>query len=80
MNLLTVLLLALTLLLAAGCASSFPSPPPGVDPEHVHFEKAVAKLGAPAPDFTLRSPSGHDPVTLSELRGKPVALVFGSLT
>ena len=80
MNLLTVLLLALTLLLAAGCASSFPSPPPGVDPEHVHFEKAVARVGAPAPDFTLRGSDGHGAVTLSELRGKPVVLVFGSFT
>jgi peroxiredoxin len=32
-------------------------------------------IGAPAPDFTLPSTSGA-PVTLSELRGGPVALVF----
>ncbi len=35
---------------------------------------AVAE-GEPAPDFTLRDESG-EPVTLSELRDKPVVLYF----
>ena len=32
-------------------------------------------LGAQAPDFTLTAVDGHE-VTLSELRGKPIVLVF----
>ena len=32
-------------------------------------------LGAQAPDFTLTAVDGNE-VTLSELRGKPVVLVF----
>ncbi len=79
MNTLPIVLLALTLILASGCAS-FPSPPPGIDPEHVHFEKATAKDGSPAPDFTLKGSDGHGAVTLSELRGRPVVLIFGSFT
>jgi peroxiredoxin Q/BCP len=35
----------------------------------------VVTEGEPAPDFTLPSDSG-EPVTLSELRGKPVVLYF----
>jgi hypothetical protein len=33
-----------------------------------------------APDFTLKTEDGQKQVTLSELRGKPVVLVFGSFT
>ena len=33
------------------------------------------QIGAQAPDFTLKSQHGED-ITLSELRGRPVALVF----
>ena len=40
--------------------------------------------GAPAPDFTLRRFEGRtfspERVRLSALRGRPVALVFGSYT
>jgi len=35
----------------------------------------VVAEGQPAPDFTLRDENG-EPVTLSELRGKPVVLYF----
>jgi peroxiredoxin len=35
----------------------------------------MPEIGAPAPDFTLENQFG-EPVTLSELRGRPVALVF----
>ncbi len=33
------------------------------------------EIGSPAPDFTLKSQHGED-ITLSELRGRPVAIVF----
>ena len=37
--------------------------------------------GTRAPDFTLASPEGGDPITLSSFAGnKPVALIFGSYT
>lgn len=38
------------------------------------------KEGDAAPDFTLRDTDGKNPVTLSELKGKPTALIFGSCT
>jgi hypothetical protein len=38
------------------------------------------KLGEAAPDFTLPTHDGARTVTLSQLRGKPVILVFGSFT
>jgi EF hand len=38
-------------------------------------------VGVVAPDFTLASPDGGDPITLSDFAGKkPVALIFGSYT
>lgn len=52
----------------------------GVDPEHLHFEKTELREGVLAPDFTLPLHHGQGAVTLSELRGKPVVLVFGSYT
>jgi peroxiredoxin len=38
-------------------------------------ESETAPVGSPAPDFTLAATDGSD-VTLSELRGRPVVLVF----
>jgi peroxiredoxin len=35
----------------------------------------MLEIGAPAPDFTLKNQFG-EPVTLSALRGRPVAIVF----
>ena len=37
-------------------------------------------LNDPAPDFTLKVQDGDKKVTLSELKGKPVVLIFGSFT
>ncbi len=38
------------------------------------------KVGDPAPDFTLSDGQGKITVKLSALKGKPVALFFGSCT
>jgi hypothetical protein len=48
-------------------------------------EKVAPEVGSPAPDFSLRSLSrdrklSDARITLSGLRGSPVALVFGSYT
>jgi len=44
-------------------------------------EMRGAQVGTIAPDFTLASPHGGDPVALSSFAGnKPVALIFGSYT
>ena len=73
--------LAAALLAVGGCASSGPPDvPPGVDRAHVHFSEPVAAEGEPAPDFDLRRADGKGRVRLSDLRGKPVVLVFGSFT
>jgi len=41
---------------------------------------AGPKLGDEAPDFTLPTHDGSQTITLSESRGKPVILIFGSFT
>jgi hypothetical protein len=71
---------ALLLFALTGCASSRPAAPPGVDPAHLHFHETSLGVGDPAPDFRLRRADGLGFVKLSELRGRPVALVFGSYT
>lgn len=38
------------------------------------------KVGDLAPDFTVQDLQGKQTVKLSELRGKPVTLIFGSCT
>jgi cytochrome oxidase Cu insertion factor (SCO1/SenC/PrrC family) len=38
------------------------------------------KVGDAAADFTLKDVDGKNPVKLSELKGKPVLLIFGSCT
>ena len=38
------------------------------------------KVGDPAPDFKLQDVEGLRTVSLSDLKGKPVALIFGSCT
>lgn len=38
------------------------------------------KAGDAAPDFTLKDVQGKREVKLSDLKGKPVVLIFGSCT
>jgi cytochrome oxidase Cu insertion factor (SCO1/SenC/PrrC family) len=38
------------------------------------------KVGDAAPHFTLKDVQGKRDVTLSDLKGKPVVLIFGSCT
>jgi cytochrome c biogenesis protein CcmG/thiol:disulfide interchange protein DsbE len=60
----TVLLLAALLLSTCGCANAGPRAPQG-----------LPKVGAPAPDFQLRTPAGES-YRLSGLRGQAVFLNF----
>jgi hypothetical protein len=57
-----------------------PTPPPHVDPAHLHFARAQVRVGDQAPDFTLSRIDGSGETTLSALRGRPVVLAFGSFT
>jgi hypothetical protein len=57
-----------------------PPIPPGIDPAHLHFTRSRVQVGDVAPDFTLPRVGAGDEVTLSDLRGRPVVLVFGSFT
>ncbi len=43
-------------------------------------ETHAPAVGEMAPDFELPRSGGGAPVRLSELRGRPVALIFGSYT
>jgi cytochrome oxidase Cu insertion factor (SCO1/SenC/PrrC family) len=38
------------------------------------------KVGDAAPDFTIKDVEGKKTVSLSDLKGKPLVLVFGSCT
>jgi cytochrome oxidase Cu insertion factor (SCO1/SenC/PrrC family) len=38
------------------------------------------KVGQPAPPFTLKTLDGSKEVSLAQLKGKPVVLIFGSCT
>ena len=44
------------------------------------IQQGTLKDGDAAPDFTLQDIEGKKTVRLSELRGKPVVLIFGSCT
>jgi len=57
-----------------------PDIPPQIDRAHLHFAETELGVGDTAPDFTLRAENARSQVTLSDLRGKPVVLVFGSYT
>jgi len=74
----------LLLALCIGCSSTGVWTMPGRrrGPRRPAQPRATSGVpeGEPAPDFTLRPPSGGAPVTLSALKGKPVALVFGCYT
>lgn len=41
---------------------------------------ADLKVGSRAPDFTIQDMAGKKTVKLSELKGEPVVLIFGSCT
>ena len=47
--------------------------------EHEFFRQRAPKVGEMAPDFTLPNLDGGE-LALSSLRGKPVAIEFGSIT
>jgi cytochrome oxidase Cu insertion factor (SCO1/SenC/PrrC family) len=40
----------------------------------------VLRVGEAAPDFTVKDVQGKESVRLSDLKGKPVVLIFGSCT
>lgn len=44
-----------------------------------YFRNEVARAGQPAPDFTLEDIDGNV-VSLSDFRGQPVMIEFGSIT
>ncbi|MBI2849454.1 MAG: redoxin domain-containing protein [Chloroflexi bacterium] len=44
------------------------------------YDALAPKAGDMAPDFELAGANGGNPVRLSSLRGKPIALNFGSYT
>lgn len=44
-----------------------------------YFRNEVARAGQPAPDFTLEDTDGNV-VSLSDFRGQPVMIEFGSIT
>ena len=44
------------------------------------FDAHAPKVGELAPDFELRDSRGENPLRLSDLKGQPVVLIFGSFT
>lgn len=72
-----LVLIALTLLLSA-CASA-PAAAPTVASTETDVPTAGTLIDPPKPlsDFTLASSEGGKPLSLSQLRGKPVLLYFG---
>jgi hypothetical protein len=74
---------------AAGCASAGaggppPDPrtvvPPGVKQEWLHFADSRVEPGALAPDFVLPTAEGGTMLPLSTFRGRPLVVIFGSVT
>jgi cytochrome oxidase Cu insertion factor (SCO1/SenC/PrrC family) len=59
-------------LLAAALAAAGAQPP--------QRREGELKVGDAAPDFTIKDLEGKKTVKLSDLKGKPVVLVFGSCT
>ena len=56
-------------------------PPPGAESRaEAAFASDGPPVGTPAPDFELAPPDGGAGVRLSDRRGRPVALIFGSWT
>lgn len=54
--------------------------PPGIERAWLHFTLPRVQVGEVAPDFELSDARGAGRRRLSELRGRPVLLVFGSYT
>jgi hypothetical protein len=82
MNPLFFVAAALAVLLAAGCAShrdELPPIPSGVDPAHLHFHDPTVGVGD-RPEFALPLLGTEQTLSLSDLRGRPTVLVFGSFT
>jgi cytochrome oxidase Cu insertion factor (SCO1/SenC/PrrC family) len=52
----------------------------GVAAQQPPRRAADLKQGDAAPDFTLKDADGRKAVKLSDLKGKPVVLLFGSCT
>jgi hypothetical protein len=48
--------------------------------ERERREARAPKVGEPAPDFEISLLDGDQKVRLSDLRGRPVGLIFGSYT
>lgn len=44
------------------------------------IQQGDLKVGDPAPEFTAQGIDGKKTVKLSDLKGKPVVLIFGSCT
>ena len=65
--------------LVTGCSNVLPTLL-GAKSEHIHFEETTLTEGAVAPDVTLPLHNGKGKVSLSDFRGKPMVLIFGSYT
>ena len=50
------------------------------DAQRPNRREGNLKIGDSATDCTLSDPEGKNSVTLSQLKGKPVVLIFGSCT
>jgi hypothetical protein len=69
---------AIASVLAATGLAAFAGPPNR--PAGELRREGDLKAGDRAPDFTVQDLHGKQSVKLSELRGKPVVLIFGSCT
>lgn len=63
---------------AAGVVAVLLAVPAGAQPPQKQPDDL--KEGSPAPDFTIQDMAGKKTVKLSDLKGKPVVLIFGSCT
>jgi len=52
----------------------------GVGAQSPRPRQGDLRVGDAAPDFTLKDVQGKKTVKLSDLKGKPVVLIFGSCT